>query len=274
MSLPSFTRGEPENFGLSARELEVSRTNADAWAWVWLAVAGFVIGQIAAALFLDLWANLHGEGSQLQKFASLSEPPEWYIVTSLVGLWVGLLGATFIATWWRGTHQWRTDFGVHFRVVDLWGVAVGVGGQYLIALLYLPFIKHLHNFTAPAKRLTGGAHGNGEVVIGILTIVFAPFVEEVFFRGMLLRGLRKLFSNVREFRFVPLGMILAIVVDGLCFAGAHGELAQFGGLSVFGCILAYISWRTGRQGMNIVAHGAFNMVAVIATFSASGVVVH
>jgi membrane protease YdiL (CAAX protease family) len=64
----------------------------------------------------------------------------------------------------------------------------------------------------------------------------------------------------------------AVVADGLVFGIAHGELEQFLGLAFFGAVLALVAYLTGRLGMAIVAHGTFNLVAVITVLSTRGVV--
>ena len=57
---------------------------------------------------------------------------------------------------------------------------------------------------------------------------------------------------------------LAIVVTGVLFGLAHAESLQLLGLAVFGIILSFVSYRTGRLGMNMVAHATFNLMAVAA----------
>ena len=59
-------------------------------------------------------------------------------------------------------------------------------------------------------------------------------------------------------------VVLAVIVDGLLFGLAHGEWVQLAGLAVFGMVLAAISYRTGRLGMNFLAHATFNSVAILA----------
>jgi membrane protease YdiL (CAAX protease family) len=53
-------------------------------------------------------------------------------------------------------------------------------------------------------------------------------------------------------------------VTGVLFGLAHAESLQLLGLAVFGIILSVVSYRTGRLGMNMVAHATFNLVAVAA----------
>jgi membrane protease YdiL (CAAX protease family) len=36
------------------------------------------------------------------------------------------------------------------------------------------------------------------------------------------------------------------------------------GLAFFGIVLSFVSYRTGRLGMNMVAHATFNLMAVVA----------
>ena len=58
-----------------------------------------------------------------------------------------------------------------------------------------------------------------------------------------------------------MGPALAIVVTGVLFGLAHAESLQLLGLAVFGIILSFVSYRTGRLGMNMVAHATFNLTA-------------
>ena len=80
-------------------------------------------------------------------------------------------------------------------------------------------------------------------------------MEELFFRGLLLKALVRLFTPLRAAGGArTAGVVLAVIVDGLLFGLAHGEWVQLAGLAVFGMILAAVSYRTGRLGMNMVAH--------------------
>ncbi len=107
-------------------------------------------------------------------------------------------------------------------------------------------------------------------------MVGAPFFEELFFRGLLLRALVRLFGplGVSSRAARNVGLAGAVVLDGLLFGLAHGELVQLAGLAVFGGILAVVSLRTGRQGMNVVAHATFNLFAILAILNSRGGVLH
>ena len=97
-------------------------------------------------------------------------------------------------------------------------------------------------------------------MVGLATVVGAPFFEELFFRGVVLRALARIFGRWGGW----VGPGLAIVVSGVLFAMAHAESLQLLGLSIFGVILGVVSYRTGRLGMNIVAHASFNLLALTA----------
>ena len=240
------------------------------------ALVGFVLGQFVGLAFIYGVAGILGKVSQVPMITVAPVPPEWFVGASLVGLWVGLFGGACLGSMARGTRRIATDLGIRFRPIDLVGIAIGVGGQIVVAIMYAPFIHHIHNFDAPTTKLTGGAHGVGFALIAVLTVFGAPFFEEVFFRGLLLKGLARLFtpqttapSARRSF-----GVVAAIVVDGALFGLAHGELVQLAGLATFGMALALISYKTGRLGMNMVSHASFNAVAVGAILLNGGGVIH
>jgi membrane protease YdiL (CAAX protease family) len=201
----------------------------------------------------------------LTAIANLSEPPTWYVVSTLLGLWGGFFGSAWLATGVRGTKSFSRDLGLRFRWLDLVGIPIGVAGQFLVALIYIPISQHVHDFNqrfdAPSQKLTGGSHGASYALIAVFTVLGAPFFEELFFRGVLLRSLARLFGTIGRW----VGPTLAVVVTGVLFGLAHAEGLQLLGLAVFGIILSAVSYRTGRLGMNMVAHASFNLVAVVAS---------
>jgi membrane protease YdiL (CAAX protease family) len=239
-------------------------TRGAAWTWLLFAGLGFLGGQVLAALAVTLSAAVSGNLHSLSAITQLSEPPTWYIVSTLVGLWAGFFGAAWLSSRVRGTRSLVRDVGLRFRWIDLLGVPIGVAGQFLVALMYIPIAHHVHNFTqrfdAPSQRLTGGSHGLGYTVIAVCTVVGAPFFEELFFRGVLLRALARLFGTFGGW----VGPALAITVTGVVFGLAHAESLQLLGLAAFGIVLSLVSYRTGRLGMNMTAHASFNLMALAA----------
>ena len=248
------------------------QTKRQGWIWLVYAVVGFLVGQLGALILGLIAGAIAGKTSaQMQAIATASVPPEWYVVSTLLGLWVGFFGAPWLASRTQGTRNFVRDLGVRFRLIDLVGIAIGIGGQILVALMYAPFQHDIHDFNGPSQKLTGAAHGGGFVVIAIATVAFAPAMEELFFRGLLLKALVRLMTPFRAAGGArAAGVVLAVIIDGLLFGLAHGEWIQLAGLAVFGTILAAVSYRTGRLGMNMVAHATFNLVAIVAIASSNG----
>lgn len=249
-------------------------TRSAAGFWLLMGFLGFAIGEVVGTIFVTIAAVVDGQSGQLARLAAMAEPPEWYVGTSLVGLWVGFFLGPWIASRARGTARFFADLGVRFRLIDLWGLAIGVVAQYVLDALYAPFIKNVKNFTAPTHKLVGASHGWGYLAIAVLTVCGAPFFEEILFRGLAFKALARLFTPARvgPSGRRTVGVAAAVVVDGVLFGLAHWELYQFAGLAVFGMALAVISYRTGRLGMNMVAHASFNLVAVLALLGSSGAV--
>ena len=174
-------------------------TKHHAWAWLIYAVAGFVVGQLLAGVFGMIAGVIAGKTSgQITSIASAPVPPEWYVVSTLLGLWIGFFGAPWLASRRHGTRHFLADLGVRFRLIDLVGIAVGIGGQIVIVILYLPFQHDIHNFNAPSQKLTGGSHGGGFLIVALATVIVAPFMEELLFRGLLLKALVRLFTPGRR----------------------------------------------------------------------------
>jgi membrane protease YdiL (CAAX protease family) len=251
-------------------------TRRNAALWIIIALFGFVVGQIVALLAGEVAAALAGQSGQLVAISKLAVPPEWYVVSTLFGLWVGFLAAPWFASRIRGTGNLVRDLGIRFRPIDVIGILIGIGGQVIVAILYAPFIKHLKNFNGPTTKLTGGAHGGGFLVIAIFTVFGAPFFEELFFRGLIFKGLLRFLAPKRlgPSAARTIAIIGAVALDGLLFGLAHGEFEQLAGLAVFGAILAVVAYRTSRLGMNMVAHSAFNAVAVVSIYVSRGGVIH
>jgi len=268
--------GDPAEPGLGGSPaVPVPVTRADGATWIFLAFLGFLIGQIVGVVFTVIVASFVGQGNRLSEISRLAAPPEWYIVSGLVGLWVGFVAACWLASTWRGTHHFFADLRLRFRPIDALGVIIGVAAQGLVTVMYAPFIHHIKNFNGPTTKLTGAAHGGGFALITVLTVVGAAFFEELFFRGLLFRGLLRAVSPNGDRRVLRVAAVaLAVLVDGAIFGAAHAELVQFAGLAVFGAILALTAYLSGRLGMGMVAHGTFNLVAVLSILNSRGGVIH
>jgi membrane protease YdiL (CAAX protease family) len=224
---------------------------------VLVAVFGFAAGLLVSSVTAAV-----AESATNYRVSSGAPLPVAVTAADLIGLWIGLVGA---AVWWSrtyGTGRLSTDFGC--RVGAWWdiplGAAVGLASQYgLVPLLYRPFQNVDHNLTRqlgqPTQREVGAAHTSVAVVLLLIFLALgAPLVEELFFRGLLLRSLAQWTNPV-----------VAVVASGILFGLAHFEKVQFAGLAVFGIVLGVMAWKLGRLAPSIAAHMSFNAVAVLTT---------
>jgi membrane protease YdiL (CAAX protease family) len=213
------------------------------------ALVGYAIAFVTANLGVGIYAGITGEDTDHLTLG--------LVVVGLVSLWVGLLGIVFYVSRRVAHTSLKTEFGLAFRWVDVpLGAAAGVGSQALLFFLYLPWrLVDPHfgrDLDKPARQLTGVAHGPSLIVLGVLIAGCTPIVEELFFRGLLQRSLLR-----------RLGRNAAIAVSAVFFGLAHEQALQLPGLVVFGLVLGYLAWRTGRLGPGIVAHACFNLVTVV-----------
>ncbi len=172
----------------------------------------------------------------------------------------GMLATAVYAAYWKGRGVVR-DFGFRLVPRDLLGVFAGLAAQWGALLIYLPLIWtkviDTEDVSKPARDLTNKAHGAGGVVLLVVIVVIAaPIVEELFFRGLVLRSLERRF-----------GTTWALWGSSALFAAAHLEPLQFPALLVFGLVAGYLATRTGRLGPGICAHIAFNALAVASLLS-------
>ncbi len=196
-----------------------------------------------------------------QMFAIAVPPPLWLTALMQIPLWVGLGGAPI----WFAVKKGRgivADLGLRMRAIDVpIGLAVGVASQLvLVPLVYLVLRPLLgaKDVSAAARELTDRATDPLSILLVFLIVgIGAPVAEEIYFRGMA----QRIFGR-------RLGPWAAILAAAAFFALTHLQPLQFPALLLFGVILGFMAWRTGRIGPSIWAHVGFNVVA------AAGLVFH
>jgi membrane protease YdiL (CAAX protease family) len=238
----------------SARDRLGPASRADGWRWLLIALAGAVAGLVLSLVFTSIAALIAGTPGGARTLANEASPPVWFVACELVGLWCGFALAAVAVT------RSGRSVGLTVHPRDAWYLLVGMGLQLVVDAVYLPF--HLHGLTKSNNSLLGGGSSWLLLVPAVLTICFAPFFEELFFRGVVLRGL------VAAWRTQPaaLGVAAAVLVDATLFGLAHlGTDAwyQLPGLVALGVILCVLAIRSGRLGPSILTHAGFNLLAVV-----------
>ncbi|MGI8807589.1 MAG: CPBP family intramembrane glutamic endopeptidase [Acidimicrobiales bacterium] len=182
---------------------------------------------------------------------------------SQIGLWTGMVGAAVIASRRKGAGRLAEDFGFRARWSDLgFGVLLAVAVQLLllpgIAFLLRPLLGE-PEVSGPVQDLLDKAQGPAFLVLVLSVAVGAPIVEELFFRGLLLRSLQRRVPNS-----------VAVGLSALAFGLSHGSALPLKAvvlvmisLTVFGAVLAIMAIRTGRLGVSIVTHAVFNLFTLL-----------
>lgn len=182
------------------------------------------------------------------------------IVVSQVALYGTLIYSWSHASRRYGTGSWREDFGLRFRPSD-----IGVGAAvFFVSSSTANLVARL---LASNSRLQGSSNNRLfdihdsttlHVVVIITAVIAAPLVEELFFRGLLLRTLTS--------RIDPLA---ANVLQAVVFGLAHIDPSQGWHnvntvlrVGILGFGFGYVAQERGRLGPGIVAHGITNVIAV------------
>ncbi|MGH9280632.1 MAG: CPBP family glutamic-type intramembrane protease [Acidimicrobiales bacterium] len=216
---------------------------------IWYAIAGFVAGLVS--------------GVGLGVVADVFNAPDIVVLLlNVAGLWTGLLGACWLASRRWGTGHIAHDYGLKIQSGDVgWGLLMSLGARVAGAIVAVPFVF------GPKRLLNDNSDAYGKVaeswapflLFAVVAIVGAPIVEELFFRGLLLRALT-----------TKLGVMWAIGVQAVLFGLAHyspivglANVTVITVISAAGVVFGITAWWR-RVGTSVVAHAAFNVIAVIA----------
>jgi hypothetical protein len=188
------------------------------------------------------------------------DTPVWLTLVSATALWVPMLLALRAVSRGWGTGTFRDDFGLRARPVDLLGVPIGIACQLLLLrAVYWPLGEawpdtfSQDRLEKTARTLRDSADGIWVLVLAVVIVLGAPLVEELMFRGLLQGSFVRRDPSRRE-----INDVVAVVVVAAWFALIHFRPIEYPGLFAFGLVLGACALLTGRIGMSIVAHLAFN----------------
>jgi len=217
------------------------------------AVATLVISGILASLVLSMAGVESTEDASLRVVALVQ-----------MTLWVGMLGSIWAVLRMRGGTV-RDDLRLSVRAIDVpVGVVVGIACQLiLVPVVSWPWLQLLgrdsEELREPACRLADKADDPlGVVLLFAITVVGAPLVEELFFRGFVQRAAIARFGpDTRT------GPVLGVVFSSVVFGLVHFQVLQAPALIAFGMVLGAMAHLSRRLGPSIVAHMAFNATTVV-----------
>lgn len=178
-------------------------------------------------------------------------------VAATIG-WAVFAGGLSLASRRYGTADPVADYAARFAPVDLVGVPLGVATQLLaVPLVYVPLQAWFpdafsdERLEERAQDLVDRAGGATLVLLVVVVAVGAPLVEELVYRGLLQRSLS-----------ARLGPIAGLVVASAWFAVVHPSPVEYPGLFVAGLAFGAGVVVTGRIGIAIVTHAAFNVTGL------------
>ncbi len=213
-----------------------------------MAAAWGAIGVLTASLIVSKYL--------LDAVIDFDWPVAAYVaLLALVGYGPPVWWCRFASNRWA-TGDLGTDIGLTPRFADLgWGPVIWLGAiaaQVVVGLVVVALGVPLVSNTEGLDEIS--ADRTYVVSLVITAVIAAPIVEEMVFRGVVMRGLRS-----------RLPLVAVIVVQGLLFGVAHidpvrgagnvGLVMVLSGVGIaFGIGVALL----GRIGPSIVAHAIFN----------------
>ena len=185
--------------------------------------------------------------------------PTWAFALAAIALWIPNVAMLAFVSHRRGTGDFRRDFSFRFTGRDLIGIPIGIVSQlFLVGLVTWPFRQMFpgaysnDKIDKRATDLVDAAHGYWVVLLTFIVAIGAPVVEELVFRGFIQGGLQR--------RFRP---TTALLVGAMWFTVVHVNPIEIPGLFAFAIVLGLCFMRTGRLGMSVWAHVAFNSTALL-----------
>jgi membrane protease YdiL (CAAX protease family) len=194
-------------------------------------------------------------------------------VEQVLGSWLPLGVVVLVASRRRGRGRLSDDFGLRLRPVDLAiGLAAGIALR-LVALGVAELVRQASG--TPATPFAGGVL---DPVVFVLVAVLAasvvsPVVEELYFRGLVLRAIERAVAGTAATGTAAtdarrhLAATTAVIGSALLFTAFHLEgvpdtaasVSRLLTLFVVGLVLGALTVAVKRLGPAIVAHAAFNL---------------
>ncbi len=207
------------------------------------AVIAVLLALVGSALVASIVAVSKGEDPTLAQQFIINLP-----------LWASLGLVPIWATIRKGNGPVE-DLGLRFAPIDLViGLVAGTVLQLGIvdgAYWLLQDVFPRDEVEGPARDLAESATGSAWVLLLVMVLVMAPVVEEIFYRGLVMRSFDRL---------VP--RWASVLITALLFGLMHFQAVQLLGLVLFGIVCgALVQW-TGRLGTSMVTHLVFNAWAV------------
>ena len=153
---------------------------------------------------------------------------------AFLGQFGGWLAGLVLVSRRKGRGTLGADFGLFVHLRDAWVIAAGVVLEIALTVMILPLVDLAQHQSQDVVKELQDARGLHLWLIALVAGLVAPVCEELLFRGLLLRALRRRVSPV-----------MAVTISALAFALAHpmldptiGTLAVVPALFALGAVSA------------------------------------
>jgi membrane protease YdiL (CAAX protease family) len=221
-----------------------------------LGIAFSATASVVAGVFASLVGHLARRSLSAAQWGLV-----WPVVLALL---VAMIYGPMV--WWArhcsrrwGSGSLRRDVGFEFRPVDLgWGLLTALGAFITLNIVAI-FLAATRLPTTSNTRDLADARHTVVLVFAAVGVLVAPVVEELFFRGVLLRSFRSRWAPAPAIAAQALvfGMYHISVTYG---AGNVGLVLSIGAL---GAVFGVVAHQLRRLAPGMVAHAIVNTVAFI-----------
>lgn len=196
--------------------------------------------------------------------ADVAGSPAWLtVMSSVVVLFAGLVLICRMMVDRHTSLDLRTALGIRIRTIDIgWGALAWLGVVVsnliwlgIFAVTDIPFESNLST-----DGEASSTNWPAVAAFAFAAVVVAPIVEELFFRGLLLRSLKSKLP-------VPVAIAVQAIIFGLYHLGPGVGVGAVGLVIVLtfaGAIFGVVAHRTRRLGPSMVAHFILNSLAMTA----------
>lgn len=215
---------------------------------------GWVFAYVVAGLASTLVPAATG-----QLDTPVRDVPTWAMALSIVVMWVVMV-AMLQKQVAETPRLSLTAFRQWVQASDIYiGLPLGIVTQVVVVNAVnwplnkvWPDIFNSDDVTQRANDLVDNATGVWIVVLVLVVAIGAPVVEEIVYRGTLQPTLSTAWG-------APLGIGIVAVL----FAAIHQSAVEFPGLLAVAIVFGLARHFTGRLGLPIVTHMAFNATALV-----------
>jgi hypothetical protein len=225
-------------------------TIGDIWKAIGIVIVALIVSSIPASILALLIAGgdeIEQDPTALTVALGASAFLELALLLSAARFSVQKYGAPWSALGLR----WPPERGGFWLTA---GVAVGmVGAALFVSFVYFEALSAVG--IDPDTEIEEVFQSPGPLIaLAILSLLFAPFMEEVFFRGFVFGGLR--------WRW---GVVWAALASGLLFSLAHignpGTIYLIPPVAIIGAMFAWGYAYCGSLWASVLAHFLFNLIA-------------